>query len=137
MPVCAHGLPPGAVLRWNDSTAGRSSATASSRRTRGSWIRGRPRRFHSRVAYSPLTFWRAGLVSGIRMVVAEPLLGFKRVILPVSYWRAVEFGFAARALARLPPGARVLDVGSPKELAVFCAERFGVEVTATDILQEE
>ncbi len=71
------------------------------------------------------------------MAAAEPLLGLKRVVLPVSYWRAVEFGFAARTLARLPRGARVLDVGSPKELALFCAERFGVEVTATDILQEE
>jgi SAM-dependent methyltransferase len=84
-----------------------------------------------------MAFWRSGLTSGIRMAVAEPVLGLKRLVLPVSYWRAVEFSFAVRALARLPRGARVLDVGSPKELALFCAERFGVEVTATDILQEE
>jgi SAM-dependent methyltransferase len=85
----------------------------------------------------PMAVWRAGLASGARMLRSEPILGLKRVVLPVSYWRAVEFGFAVESLTGLPRGARVLDLGSPKDLAILCARRFGFEMTSTDIMEKE
>lgn len=71
------------------------------------------------------------------MAPTEPILGLKRLALPVSYWRAVEFGFALRMLADLPPGSRLLDLGSPKDLALLFARRYGFEVTSTDIMPAE
>ena len=62
-------------------------------------------------------------------------MGLKRLALPVSYWRSRECAYAWRQLP-LPPGARVLDVGSPKDLAVMLARHRGYEVVATDILSE-
>jgi SAM-dependent methyltransferase len=53
----------------------------------------------------------------------------------VSYWRAAEFAFAGRQLNN-PPGARVLDLGSPKDFAVFLALRRDYAVTAVDILPD-
>ena len=64
---------------------------------------------------------------------AEPVLGLKRVLLPVSYWRAVEFAYVLRALAPTR-GQRLLDLGSPKDLSLILAREYGAEVTATDIL---
>jgi SAM-dependent methyltransferase len=64
----------------------------------------------------------------------DPVLGLKRVGLPISYWRTAEFGYVYRRLAG--SGARfVLDVGSPKELSTFLARRGDVRVAATDILE--
>lgn len=79
--------------------------------------------------------WRAGLRIGGATVRREPVLGLKRLVLPVSYWRAAEFAYAMRQLD-LPAGSRVLDVGSPKDLAVILARSHRLEVTATDILDE-
>jgi hypothetical protein len=77
--------------------------------------------------------WLAGLRVGARALRTEPTLALKRLILPVSYWRAAEFTYVARRL-RLPSGARVFDLGSPKDLAAFLAERRGYDVLAADIL---
>lgn len=77
--------------------------------------------------------WRAGVRMGFATIPAEPVLGLKRVMLPVSYWRAVEFAYVLRRLAPAS-GLRLLDLGSPKELALFLARDYGAEVTATDIL---
>jgi len=63
-------------------------------------------------------------------------LGLKRLALPVSYWRSAEFAYVWRRLSQAP-GARILDVGSPKELAAILAYHRGYEVVATDILPEE
>jgi SAM-dependent methyltransferase len=62
-------------------------------------------------------------------------LGLKRLALPVSYWRSAEFAYVWRQLT-CPRGARVLDVGSPKDLATMFARHRGYEVEATDILPE-
>lgn len=83
----------------------------------------------------PLGMWLAGLWTGASTLRREPLLGLKRLALPVSYWRAAEFAYAMRQLS-LPPGARVLDLGSPKDLAIFLARDRSFEVVATDILPE-
>ena len=72
---------------------------------------------------------------GLATLRREPVLGLKRVILPSSYWRTMEFAYVYRQL-RLPAGSRVLDVGSPKDLALILARRRGYAVTATDLLAE-
>jgi SAM-dependent methyltransferase len=85
---------------------------------------------------SPLQVWAAGVETGFRALRREPLLGAKKLILPISYWRTVEFGYVLRSLD-LPPGATVLDLGSPKDLAVILARQRGYRVVATDILLSE
>jgi SAM-dependent methyltransferase len=82
-----------------------------------------------------LGIWRAGVRIGAATLPREPILGLKRLILPVSYWRAVEFAYALRQLT-LARGTRLLDLGSPKDLAVILARTRGLEVVATDILPE-
>src|SRR5688572_2803598 len=83
----------------------------------------------------PLGIWAAGIGVGMRAIRKEPVLGLKRLALPVSYWRSAEFAYVWRQLT-LPPGARVLDVGSPKDLAAMLARRNAYDVTATDILPD-
>jgi SAM-dependent methyltransferase len=82
-----------------------------------------------------LGIWAAGVGVGLRTLRKEPILGLKRLALPVSYWRSVEFGYVWRQLAAEGRG-RVLDLGSPKDLAAMLARHSGHEVVATDILPE-
>jgi len=82
-----------------------------------------------------IAIWAAGVEVGLRTLRKEPVLGLKRLALPVSYWRRAEFGYACRQLG-LPAGARILDLGSPKDLAAVLARRRGFEVVATDILPD-
>ena len=82
-----------------------------------------------------LGIWTAGVLVGLRTFREEPVLGLKRLALPVSYWRSVEFAYVWRQLG-LGAGARILDLGSPKDLAAMLARHRGYEVVATDILPE-
>jgi SAM-dependent methyltransferase len=82
-----------------------------------------------------LGIWAAGIEVGLRTIPKSPVLGLKRVAYPVGYWRGAEFAYVLRQL-RQPRGARVLDVGSPKDLAAMLARHRGFEVIATDILPE-
>jgi SAM-dependent methyltransferase len=73
------------------------------------------------------------------MAVGAQLLRRRRLarslrylLVPVNYWRATEFPLALRE-GDFRPGERVLDVGSPKLLSLFVAEKLGAQVTATDI----
>lgn len=84
---------------------------------------------------NPLTIWSAGVLIGLRTLLREPVLGLKRLALPVSYWRSVEFAYVCRQLKQ-SAGARILDLGSPKDLAAMLARHRGYEVVATDILPE-
>ena len=68
-----------------------------------------------------------------------PLLRHRRIgralryaVVPVNYWRSVEYRLALEE-SRFRPGDRVLDVGSPKLLSLWVADRLGAEVVATDI----
>lgn len=81
------------------------------------------------------SLWATGMRVGMTTLSRAPLLGLKRLILPVSYWRAAEFAFAARQLT-LAPGGRILDLGSPKDFALFLAIRRSYEVVAVDILSD-
>jgi SAM-dependent methyltransferase len=82
-----------------------------------------------------LGIWTAGVLVGLRTLREEPILGLKRLALPVSYWRSVEFAYVWRQLG-LGAGARILDLGSPKDLAAMLAKHRGYEVVASDILPE-
>src|SRR5436190_12475242 len=82
-----------------------------------------------------LGIWAAGVGVGLRTLRKEPVLGLKRLALPVSYWRSAEFAYVWRQLNQ-PAGARILDVGSPKDLAAMLARHRGYQVVATDILPE-
>src|SRR6267378_4660237 len=82
-----------------------------------------------------LGIWAAGVGVGLRTLRKEPVLGLKRLALPVSYWRSVEFAYVWRQLTQ-SAGARILDVGSPKDLAAMLARHRGYEVVATDILPD-
>src|SRR6266581_402215 len=87
-------------------------------------------------ATHPLGVWIAGLEVGLRSVVREPVLGLKRIGLPVSYWRSREFAYVWSQLC-CPAGARILDLGSPKDLACMLARHRGYEVVSADILSQE
>ena len=54
------------------------------------------------------------------------------LVQPVPYWRGLEYRLVWDA-ARFTPGDRILDIGSPKLLALYLAEKVGAEVHATDI----
>ena len=79
--------------------------------------------------------WWEGLSIGLATLPRDPVLGLKRILLPASYWRTAEFAYVLRQL-QLPRGARVLDLGSPKDLSAILARSRGFEVVATDILEE-
>jgi len=82
---------------------------------------------------TPASVWGETFAAGIRILPRAPRMGLKRLVLPVSYWRTQEFAYVARQLP-FSAGARILDVGSPKDLPALLADRRGYDVTATDIL---
>lgn len=77
--------------------------------------------------------WLAGLRMGAASIAKEPVLGLKRIILPASYWRSIEFQYVWNRLVG-EGYDRVFDLGSPKDLSSFLAGQAGLEVVATDIL---
>jgi SAM-dependent methyltransferase len=62
----------------------------------------------------------------------RPRRALRYLVVPVNYWRSVEYRLALEE-GRFAPGERVLDVGSPKLLSLWVADRLGAEVVATDI----
>lgn len=78
--------------------------------------------------------WKTGLRTGLSSIKREPILGLKRLVLPVSYWRTAEFSYVWEHLSPVAK-MRVLDLGSPKELALFLARDADCEVVAVDILE--
>ena len=79
--------------------------------------------------------WWEGLAIGWATLPREPVLGLKRLLLPISYWRTAEFAYVLHHL-EVPQGSRVLDLGSPKDLAAILARSERLEVVATDILDD-
>jgi len=80
-----------------------------------------------------IALWRSGTSIGLRSMRKEPALGLKRLVLPVSYWRTAEFAYVIRRL-RSAGCESILDLGSPKELAIILAESYETSVYATDLL---
>jgi SAM-dependent methyltransferase len=87
------------------------------------------------LAAQRLKVWLGGLGVGVRTLRREPVLGAKRLILPVSYWRTAEFAFVAEHI-RVAAGASIVDLGSPKDLALLLARRDRARVLALDILED-
>jgi SAM-dependent methyltransferase len=54
------------------------------------------------------------------------------LIKPVNYWRAIEYQMVLTH-GRFAPAQQVLDIGSPKLLALFLAQSIRASVSATDI----
>lgn len=54
------------------------------------------------------------------------------LIVPVNYWRSLEYRLALEE-ADFSPGERVLDIGSPKLLSLWIAEKLSASVVASDI----
>jgi SAM-dependent methyltransferase len=73
--------------------------------------------------------WRLGWDLLRRGAVRDAL---PLLVRPINYWRVVEYAMVLRE-AGFRPGTRVLDIGSPKLLSVYLADRLGLEVFATDI----
>ncbi|HEY7832803.1 MAG TPA: methyltransferase domain-containing protein, partial [Ktedonobacterales bacterium] len=56
----------------------------------------------------------------------------RHLLLPVPYWRSLEFRLV-RGAAAFTSRDRILDIGSPKLLAIYLAKALGADVYATDI----
>jgi ubiquinone/menaquinone biosynthesis C-methylase UbiE len=56
----------------------------------------------------------------------------KKLVVPVNYWRTLEFRLVLEALGA-GPSDRILDIGSPKLLSLYLSDVVGAEVFATDI----
>lgn len=56
----------------------------------------------------------------------------RHLLIPVPYWRLVEFQLV-RDAGNFQRADRILDIGSPKLLAIYLAKTLGADVYATDI----
>ncbi len=74
-----------------------------------------------------------GMGLGLRLLRRRRVgRGLRYLVVPVNYWRSIEYRLALQE-ARFAPGDRVLDVGSPKLLSLWVAEKVRAQVVATDI----
>jgi SAM-dependent methyltransferase len=58
--------------------------------------------------------------------------GLKFLVQPIPYWRSLEYRLVWKH-ADFNRDDRILDIGSPKLLSIYLAERVGAEVFSTDI----
>ena len=56
----------------------------------------------------------------------------KNIIAPVNYWRNIEYRIVLNEL-KIRNGDVILDIGSPKLLSLYLAEKFDVDVFTIDI----
>jgi SAM-dependent methyltransferase len=56
----------------------------------------------------------------------------KNIVVPVNYWRTLEFQLVFNEV-RPSASDRILDIGSPKLLSLYLADRVGADVYSTDI----
>lgn len=74
-----------------------------------------------------------GMMLGARLLLRRRYrFAARRLITPVSYWRSREYECVWSG-GNFREGDAVLDIGSPKLLALYLADRVGAEVWATDI----
>lgn len=77
--------------------------------------------------------YRYGMHVGARLLMrGRTRQSLPYLIRPVNYWRAVEYRIVMDEAA-FSASDRVLDVGSPKLLALYLAKVVGARVVATDI----
>ncbi len=73
---------------------------------------------------------RVGVMSLLRGRITREVA--KNLIVPTNYWRSLEFRLAFEEL-HASANDRILDVGSPKLLSLYLADRIGADVYSTDI----
>src|SRR4029077_4087138 len=74
-----------------------------------------------------------GMRLGTQLIARSKLKrGLRYLGVPVNYWRSLEYGLALDR-ASFVATDRVLDIGSPKLLSLYIAEKIGAAVTATDL----
>lgn len=74
-----------------------------------------------------------GLKLGIELLLKGKLKqGIKYTAIPVNYWRNLEYKLVYDA-GDFRSSDRVLDIGSPKLMSLYLAEKVGAEVYSTDI----
>jgi SAM-dependent methyltransferase len=74
-----------------------------------------------------------GLRIGTQLLAAGRIKrGMRYLVQPIPYWRSLEYRLVWGA-AGFSADDRVLDIGSPKLLSLYLAERVGGEIFATDI----
>ena len=75
-----------------------------------------------------------GLTLGLQAILRGHLTreSLKNIIVPVNYWRTLEYRIVFEELAAARSD-RILDIGSPKLLSLYLADRIGAEVFSTDI----
>jgi len=75
-----------------------------------------------------------GLWLGLESVVRGHITreAMKNIIVPVNYWRTLEFKVVLNEL-RPSHLDTILDIGSPKLLSLYLADKVGASVFATDI----
>jgi SAM-dependent methyltransferase len=82
--------------------------------------------------------YRYGVASGVASLsrVTEAKFAAGLLLHPVGYWESVELPLMMREL--LPaPGERILDVGGPKLMALYLAEKLGARVDATEVREAQ
>lgn len=90
-------------------------------------------------AFSGLKIYLFGISIGIKSLIkGKIIIGLKRILLPISYWRQPVFTFILSGLNEIlnENKIRILDIGSPKLLALYFAAKHNVEIYATDIQDE-
>lgn len=86
-----------------------------------------------RSGISTFRLYAYGISLGLSLLLRAQIgAALPYLIRPVNYWRTVEYQFITRE-AGFCRQDRILDIGSPKLLSLYLAEKVGTEVFATDI----
>lgn len=77
-------------------------------------------------------YWFGTVLGACALARGHLAIGLKRLLLPVGYWRYPAFAIAHTAIVPSRP-RRILDVGSPKLLALYLAATLPCRVHSTDL----
>ncbi|MFX0133919.1 MAG: hypothetical protein ACFFDN_09760 [Candidatus Hodarchaeota archaeon] len=78
------------------------------------------------------------ILTGLRSILKEKvLIGLKRLLLPITYWRYSVFSFMLDQFVdefkNNKKNMKILDIGSPKLLALFLAVKYNTAIYTTDL----
>lgn len=89
--------------------------------------------WYSTITYIQNMLQPYGIKLGLKQLARFDLKSsLKHLILPVNYWRNLEYRVVNEALDAQPTDV-ILDIGSPKLLALYLSKHVGCRVYATDI----
>ena len=89
-----------------------------------------------------LKIYVCGILTGLfSLLKGKIVIGLKRILLPVGYWRYPIFCYAYKQCLKMfktkGEDIKILDIGSPKLLALYLAINHNCRVYATDLQDEE